>query len=374
VRQARSPAHTPGERVWLTVYAVASTAYRIFISVAILLFVSSRLPFIGALLAVAAVVAWVLVPLGKFVHYLASNSELARVRPRAVFSTAAVVVAAVAALGLVPAPDRCYVEGVVEPARIAIVHAGADGFLESYLPSGRTVSADGAPLVTSANPVLEAEARQWQAERRTLVLRQSLGRSKGDMASVQILDEQIGAVDDKIRRAEEQLADLAVRAPFAGTWLSPEIDVRRGAYLKRGEPVGLAVTLGQVLVRAVAGQDVADLLMSEAERRVEIRVDGRPDAHLAGTIKQFLAAGQDRLPSPALSHLGGGAIPPSVDDPKGLKAAERVFEVQVLPDPESPVRLLAGQRVVIRFETRRKPLLEQWKRSLLQLIQRRYKV
>ena len=373
VKQARDPAHTRGERIWMVLYAILSTIYRVFISVAILLFISSRLPFVGALLAVAAVVAWLLVPLGRFVHYLVASSELMRVRTRAVGSTLAVALLVVGGLGLIPAPDRSYVEGVVEPVQFAIVYAAGDGFLRSHLPSGSEARPDGPPLIECVNPELEAEARQWEAQRRELLARRSLATTK-DVALVQTLDEQLRAVDDKICDVQRRLGDLAVHAPFAGRWLSPQLDLQVGAYLHRGDPVGVTATPGDMIIRAVAGQEVAGVLSIEAGREVEMRVDGQPEALVAGTITQFLPAGQDRVPSPALTYAGGGAVPVSADDQKGTKSAERVFEIRIAPDPESCVRLLAGQRVIIRIENRSKPLLEQWKRSLLQLIQRRFKV
>jgi len=377
VRQARSPAHTRGERVWLVAYGVLSFSYRIIISVAILVFISARLPFLGVVLAVAAVVAWVIVPIGKFVHYLTSGSELMRVRRRAILSSLAAPVVLVAALGLIPAPDRVYVDGVVEPVRIAVVHAGTDGFLTGYLPSGLTVTPDGRPLLVSQNPELEAEAKMWAAQRQVILARRDLARSKEDeLPTVQILDGQLRAVDEKIEHVRRQLTDLRVQAPFAGVWLAPDLDLKQGAYLKRGQKVGVVATLGETIVRAVAGQDVAGLLVVEfgGGEHVEMRVDGRPDAQVAGTVKQFLPAGLDRLPSAALGYAGGGPIAVTTEDQQGTKAAERVFEIQVTPDPSSAVHLLAGQRVVIRFEAARKPLLAQWWRAALQLFQRRFKV
>ena len=160
VRQARNPAHTAGERIWLGAYAAASMVYRIIISVAILLFVSSKLPVFGAILAAMAVVAWVVVPIGKFVHYLASSSELMRVRMRAVATTLAVPAVIVAALGLIPAPDRCYVEGVVEPIQIAVIYPETEGFLESYAPSGTAVSPEGRPLAAPREPAAGGRAER----------------------------------------------------------------------------------------------------------------------------------------------------------------------------------------------------------------------
>lgn len=43
VRHARTTAQTGGEKRWMVVYAIASTIYRVFICVAILLFVADKL-------------------------------------------------------------------------------------------------------------------------------------------------------------------------------------------------------------------------------------------------------------------------------------------------------------------------------------------
>ncbi len=372
-RNPRDPSHTRGEKGWLLFYAVASTLYRIFISVAILLFVSGFLPFIGVLLAAMAVIAWVMVPIGKFIYYLLSSSELMRVRAWAVSTSVAVPVLVLGGLGLIPVSDPFYVEAVVEPAEMQIVHAGADGFLAEFLPSGRSVTPDGPPVVRSVNPALVSRHEQLVAERRELVARRGAALVQ-EPAAVQIIDLQIGAIDEKLGRIRRQLADLDVRAPLAGTWVSPNIDRLEGAYLARGQGLGLVATMDDLIVRAVASQDVAGALMEEAADRVEIRMDGRPDKEIGGRIKQFLPAGSDRLPSPALSFPAGGPIATKPDDSTGTRTAERVFEIQVKPDPSNDVHLLPGQRVVIRFETTPKPLLSQAKRAVLQTLQRRFQI
>ncbi|GAG48976.1 unnamed protein product, partial [marine sediment metagenome] len=238
-------------------------------------------------------------------------------------------------------------------------------FLDEFLPSGRNVTPDGPLLARSVNPMLTAGHEQLLAERRELVARRGAALVQ-EPAAVQIIEDKIGAVDEKLDRIRQQLASLEIRSPLAGTWVSPNIDRLKGAYLTRGQAIGLVATMDTLVVRAVAGQDVAGALMEDAAERVEIRMDGRPDKQVGGRIKQFLPAGVDRLPSPALSFPAGGPIATKPDDPTGTRTAERVFEIQVTPDPSDDVRLLAGQRVVIRFETTPKPLLSQAKRALLQ--------
>ena len=92
------------------------------------------------------------------------------------------------------------------------------------------------------------------------------------------------------------------------------------------------------------------------------------------TIKKIPKAGMQRLPSAALGYAVGGSMATSPEDQSGTKAAERFFEIHIAPDADSNVRLVSGQRVVVRFQSPAKPLMVQWWRSLQQLFQRRFNI
>ena len=376
VRNPRSPAGTPGERIWFVGYGICSTIYRVFISLRILLFVADKLFLLGAVMAVAGGISFVLVPLARFVRYLATSGELLRVRGRAVGTTLAALVVVIVGIGLIPAPDRFRVEGVVEPEKLAIIHAGADGFVQDFLPSGTDVGPDGPPLIRSVNPQLSAEAAQLRAERRRIEALRRLAQTR-DVASAQVYAEQIAAVDEQIARAEEELSALTLHAPIAGQWVSPDIDRLAGAYVRRGDTLGVMAGLESPIVRAIVGQQAVPTIVQEAAGGlhmplVDIRVQGRPDLELTGHIEKVLPAGQEQLPSAALGYAAGGSIQTAVDDPRGTRSAEQVFEIRIKPDMRSAVRLLPGQRVVVRFHALSKPLAWQWWRGLLQLVQRRF--
>lgn len=371
VRGGRNPAHTGGEKCWMVFYAIASMIYRVVVCVAILLFVADKLFILGAILAIAAVIAWVCVPLVKFLRYLATSGELDRVRGRAVLSTIITVALIIALVGLIPAPDRSRVEGVVEPGNLAVVHMQADGFITDALPSGTYVVPDGPPLLRATNPNLAARKEQLLAERDRLEAMKRKAQTT-EIAEAQIYDEQIQALDKQIRRVDEQLSSLNPRAPFAGTWISPDIDKAKGAYLRRGDKVGLVASLDHVIIRVTAGQAVSAMLISEARSQVEIRVKGRPDLMLTGTIIKILPAGQENLPSAALGYAAGGSVQTTPQDQRGTKAVERFFEIRIAPSEGADARLLSGQRVVVRFDMTTKPIAVQWWQSLLQLIQRRF--
>jgi putative peptide zinc metalloprotease protein len=293
------------------------------------------------------------------------------VRSRAIGSTLAALAILVIAIGLVPLPDRCRVEGLVEPADLAVVHAAADGFVREYLPSGQAVTPDGPALVGAANPELSSQREELQARKRELEARHRQAGAQ-EPGAAQIMAEQLAALNEQLDQVNQQLDSLSIHAPLSGTWVSPDIEHVKGAYLHRGDPVGLVASLDRMIVRATAGQDVAAMLINETRPAVEIRLKDRPDLELSGTILKILPAGQERLPSAALGFAAGGSMETAPDDSKGLKSAERFFEIQVKPNPDSAVRLLGGQRTVVRFTMPSRPLVVQGWRALHQLVLKRF--
>lgn len=381
IKKLQNPAYSLGERIWFLTYGPASTVYRIYISVRILLFLNDRLPpaffIIVPILATTAVLGWLLWPLSRFFRYLATGAELARNRRRAILSTVGGLAVTIVLVGLIRMPHHCRIEGVVEPAQLALIHAETDGFVTGFLPSQSTVSPGGAPLVQQMNPELEAQSASLQAQRRALVVRQHLAELE-ETAAAQIIAEQIAALDEQIARVRSELEKLSVKAPFEGAWVAPEIERAQGTYLKRGEQVGFVGSLDDLVIRATAGQDVAAMI-EKADRVVEIRIKGRPESTFTGRIEKVSPAGQDTLPSEALSYASGGSMPTRSGPRQDVKAAERFFEVRIRPERQEtndggPVALLTGQRVVTRIRMAPEPLLVQWCHAARQLFQRRFHI
>jgi len=296
---------------------------------------------------------------------------LARHRRRAAISTVGGLAVTLAVVGLIPIPDHYRIEGVVEPARLALIHAKSDGFVTSFLPSESVVSPDGAPLIEAVNPKLEARSASLRAKRRALEVRQRMAELE-EIAGAQIVAEQIAALDETVARVESELDDLCLRAPFEGTWVAPQIERTQGTYLHRGDHIGFVGSLDDLIVRATAGQDVAAMVFEQADNQVEIRVEGWPNKTFSGRIEKILPAGQEELPSEALGYAAGGSTPTRPDMTRGQTAAERFFEVRIRPTGKTP--LLTGQRVVARVCMSPKPLLVQWYQLARRLFQRRFRI
>lgn len=372
VRQSQTPAHSISEAWLLGLYAFASFVYRVIIYVAIILFVAEQLFIIGLLLAIGAIVAFAVVPAGKLVKFLATSPELERTRPRALVTTAVVVAAVLAPLGLIPFPDHVRADGVVEPERMGVVHAGMSGFVTSLAPRHALVAPGGEALALAENEELEADLQRIEARRRQLEARRRMLQEE-DLAASQIVADQLAALAGQRARLEADQAALRTIAPLAGLWLPSDPDRLERAFVERGQALGVVADLDSALVRAVATQPVAALVQAEGAQRVEMRVRGRPSDFFVGAIERFAPAGRERLPSAALGYQVGGSVATDQSDPEGSTASERFFEVLIRP-VDGSVRLLPGQRVVARFTLEPKPLLSQWTRAIRQTLQRRLRI
>lgn len=367
-------AHTWGERFWFLFYGVASTFYRIFICIRILLFLNERLPeqlfFLVPFFVFSAVVAWVCVPAAKFFKYLVSGAELTRRRSRALLMSLGSGVVIIVLLGIVKLPDHCRIEGIIEPNDLTAVYMEVDGFVTGYAHSGQEIRADEIALIQARNPSLQAQKKSLTAQHQRLKAQWRMTQLQ-EAAATQIMDEQIQALEEQIMRVDSLLASLSLRAAQDGTWFSPDIHRMNQAYVQRGQQVGRIGQFDQVVVRGTVSQDLAALI-EKADKQVEIRLQGYARRLFTGTITKIAPMGQDILPSEALGYQAGGSTAVRYDDPRGPRAAEKIFELRVSLEGADTGNLRSGQRVVTRVKLPAQPLIWQWYRAARQLFQRRF--
>jgi putative peptide zinc metalloprotease protein len=373
VRNAHDPSHTVGERGWLIFYAVASTICRVIVFSAIILFLASKFIVIGVAFALIMLIGWVLLPMGKALRYLVTSPELDRFRVRAVLTSSVSVLSLLIAFGLIRVPDRCLIEGVVEPVEFAAIHMETAGFVKHVLDSGVETGPDGPRLIAASNFELEAHHHELLAELHQLQIRRQLAQTR-EAAAAHIIEEKMAALEEQIQRNNQNRQALTLKSPISGTWVGPDKDRIRGTYLRRGQHLGIVANLNNLRIRAIAGQKVAAQLIKEAQSVVRIRVRGQPNIELTGLIDTIIPAGHERLPSAALGYAAGGATLVDPKEPSGRQASEPFFEILVLPLLGEASKLRPGQTVLLRLDTLPKPLLVQGYRSLLQVFQRRFQV
>ncbi len=371
ITRAVSSAYTVGERLWLFTYQITSGVYRLLVYTAITLFILDQRFVLGGVLILIVVLAWVLLPFGRFVRYLAADPELARQRPRALAVTALVALVAGTIVLFIPFPDHARIEGVVEPRRFENIHAASDGLIRFAAPSGQTVSPDSGPLLRAESKDLEQKQTILEAESRRLAIARRLAIEK-DPAEAQRLEDQIEAVKDQMRWTNESLAALTVSSSVTGTWISPNSHERVGTWMKRGDAIGVVADLSELDIRASATQQLAAAIISEAGPRAEVRAKSRPSQFATGRIQMVVPAGSDSMPSPALGFGAGGTIETKQTSDNTPRSAELTFEVRITLD--DPAGFLPGQRVIARLDLPHKTLAAQAWHAVVQTLQERFRL
>lgn len=369
VQEAEEPSASRGEKAWFVFYGVASSIYRVLVTVAIALFIAGKFFVIGVLLAVWALFAMAVVPIARGIRHLTSSPSMRKRRRRSawILSGAAALLLVLVA---VPMPFRSQAEGVIWLSEQSMVRAGGNGFVDGFLVEPGSRVEHGDPLVKCYDPQLDAQIRLAQAKVDELEAEYA-EQFVADRAKASIVRDRLETEKAALRRAEERAAALIVRAGSDGIFTVPEAADMPGRYYKKGELLGYVVDKSPPLARVVVPQEDVDLVRL-ATRDVEVRLVYRPDAVAEGKLVRYVPAGDEYLPSRALATEGGGLIATDPRDAKGTKALERMFQVDVELKGLSVNHF--GERVYVRFDHKMEPLAVQWYRGVRRLFLSRFDV
>ncbi|HEY1685273.1 MAG TPA: biotin/lipoyl-binding protein [Tepidisphaeraceae bacterium] len=366
----RQPLPPVGQRIWLFIYGILSSIYRVFVGIVIILVVTWQVPVLGILMALAGVATWLIVPVVKLGRYLALDPELHRKRTGATAFTIGVAVAVVVVVGMIPFWVHYQGEGITEAMQRDVLHAETPGFVQSvnvkdgdYVKKGQVLLVCRADELDSAIEQTRAELRHWELME-TQGRVQDPSRGNSSEAAVDALQKQLA---EELRRQRT----LTVRAPFDGIVVAPNFRDLKGKFVQRGEELGMVAQTDKLLVRLVLDQDDAELMKLPTYPETQIRLVGDVGDVLKSKDVRVIPAAQPNLPHPSLSYLGGGAVQTEPQDP--TKPMVRQFEIWVTfnnKSSENGLKYYPGQKAYVRFWLNQKhPLFWQWSRSLMQLIE-----
>jgi len=327
---------------------------------------------LGVLLAFFCIVAWAVVPTGKFIHFLASSPRLDRTRLRAVWTTIALAGIPLTFLSLIPFPHGFKAPGVVEARTYQVVVPGTAGkVVRVDTPSNTEVDQD-TPLVQLENPDIAIELERLQARLREALFRRKQALEE-DSVSLEAVDSLIESVLEELEQLRRQRESLFVMAPQAGLWVSPELEQSRGRWVERGEPLGLVLDSTGYRFSAVISQNDAARLFTGEVLSAEIRMKGRAGVTLSLEDMMMIPMERSELPSPALGFGAGGEIETERTPSGGVEAAETFFEVRgEVMAAGGRAGLRHGRSGRLRMELPPEPLMHQWVRRFRQLFQKYY--
>jgi putative peptide zinc metalloprotease protein len=331
-------------------------------------------------MAMAGVATWMIMPVLKVARYLALEPELHRKRIRATAFSLVVAALIVVSVGMIRFPVHYRAEGYAEPQEHEVLHATEPGFVREILVKDGDIVRKGQELLRCRDDELDLEIAQLKDTITSLQLRRDQARVKDPNREESELV-MINANTKKLQRALERQQKLTVCAPIAGRIVAPKLKELADKYVSKGEELAMVASMDQLLIKVLIDQSDAQLNMLPNAPDVEVRMSGAIEASpLKSQDIHLIPAAQKDLPHPSLGTAGGGEVQTSQRDPN--KPLIEQFEIWVKvanppgayhPEPgalKGQSQYFAGQRAYLRFTLRDKqPLMWQWWRKLLQLIE-----
>lgn len=376
VEDAASPSDTVQEASWLALYGISSFVYRMFLTIAIILFLADKVIALGFFVAVLSIVAGILMPLKKMIFYLVSSTKLSKTRKRAVSVSVLIAAAVCCFIGLYPVSYTIRAPGIVKSRDYYKVYATTEGKVEEiHFDSGDFVRA-GEIIATLSNYELAMKIKKTEEELyQARVLRQkAISASAVDVSAIL---EQEKVLKDQLADLQEKKANLRITARGSGILVASDIESLKKRWLKRQTQIGSLVMEGDYRFYAIVSQEQAFELFKERQVKSEIKLHGSARENLMLDELVVIPYQKEELPSAALGWFGGGDISVLGTEKSGKKTTEPFFEINgriKLPEKPGSVMLLHGRSGVLRLSLPPESFAVQAIRRIKQTVQKRYKL
>jgi multidrug efflux system membrane fusion protein len=266
---------------------------------------------------------FVLVAVAVVALYFIVRSLFGAVEPKAQAKTAPVSTLPSVQAKLVPETIRQYdvvLRGRTESARSVVVRSETAGVVAQAPAREGSAVKQGDVLCRLAVDARQASLDQAKALLRSMQLQQQANvelAAKGYRSQTQVLDMQskLDASQAGVRQAEIALAQVNIRAPFAGVFDHRDAEI--GTYLSPGQPCGTLIELNPLLVVGDVPETSAAKLKVGAPAVAKL-ISGQV---LNGRIR-YVA--QEADPQTRTYHLEVAVPNPRLDVRSGLSAEVRI--------------------------------------------------
>ena len=369
IETAESPVTATSEKKWFIIYGPASFCYRMIVLTGLVLFVSSKFFIIGILIALWGAFSLFILPFVRTLSRFLNNPAVRSQRTRLTLVGGSVAVAALLFFFILPITHWTNTQGIIWLPEQSVIRAGTDFEVEEILISaGQFVEKD-TPLIRGTDPFVMSEIEVCKAqlkERYAMYHAQPLH----ERVKRKMLLEEIDVAKKELHQIEERIKKLLLSSPVQGRFILTDHQNLPGRFVKKGEVLGYILSEHRPTIRAVVSQSDIGLVRSRITG-VTVRLAEKLATPLPAKIERLVPSADLNLPTAALGINGGGNIPVDPTDPKGMRALESFFQVDIsLPQKVEHPHI--GGRVYVRFEHGGLPLALQWYRTMRQLFMRKF--
>ena len=355
-----------GERNWLILYGILSNLYRFILMLSIAWILSGKYFIFGSALAAWIVVSMIVLPIGRLLKFIASETSEKNSRPFLIsMGSLASVFAFVAFL---PMPLTTVVEGVVWLPENAIVRTSNDCNVTKLMAyEGKHVKT-GEPLficedfsLPSKIKILKAELRELKAE--------YAGIEYTERVQKAILSGKIDTAKARLALANKMKSQEYIRANADGRFIVSDSVALQDRFISHGA-IAAYVIPAQSRAIHVAIRQAEIHNIKNGTNSIEIQIPNNLTGPRTYTtsISQEIPQASLSVTSLTQTTTGGGRL---LADPAGdgTTVLEPVFQLQ-LGWPQDAPETNIGSRVFVRMRHDSKPIfyrmLTSAQRALLQ--------
>jgi len=363
-------------------YAVASSVYMWIVTASIFFFVWNvfkpyRLEVLGRLLAAGAVWGLVVRPAWGLVKFFRVPGRRDEVKSLNLTVSLAVSAAVVAAVALIPLPQRVWCAAELRPRGEETVYVSIPGRLEELdvKPGDTVVEGQRIARLSSVDLDLQiAELEGQVAQYRTKLANLERERFTDPAAALEIgtVEESLASYEEQLEKKRGDREELTLLAPRAGvvlpaasvrpprdpggrlpTWSGGPLHERNlGATYTEGTVVCLVGDLGRFEAALVVDQSEMEFVARG--QAVDLKLDAFPWQTITGTIDEIAETSMEAGPE-RLSVKAGGSVPTRTDEAGRELLISTSYEALVtLDDPEGvftpgmrgTARIRVGSRTV----------------------------
>ncbi len=275
-----------------------------------------------------------------------------------------VAAALCALLTVVPAPLQPSTPGYVALRDPHCIRAEADGFLTEVMVCGECAVSAGDLIARLSNPELELELQLKRLELLKTEETIALKRAQGYLAELQAAQALGESLSLQVAQLESRMRGLEVRSPIDGRLVQNDLEIRRGLFLKSGEPLALIARANEIeIVGSVSQTDMA-AMRGHLGETLNAHISG--GLAFSGKLQKVEPRALDRLEAPLLAAIYGGPVAVQLQStPSGedqLKLLRPRFDVRLALSSDVAAQLKPGQMVWIRTPGHSDTLLDACRR------------
>ncbi|MGE0608170.1 MAG: HlyD family efflux transporter periplasmic adaptor subunit [Pirellulales bacterium] len=261
----------------IRLYGLLACVWRVLVSAGLAVTAVAMFHGAGVVLAAVAGVAWLGLPAVAFARYLAVGKRGEHPSWKRFAATVGTTAAcAVLVLCFVPWPGVRTAPAVVEYSPHTILRAASAGFVRKILVrSGQQVQ-PGQLLVVLENKELACELASLELRLRQSVLRGQRHEQKKELALEQAEAQARESLLTQMAEKRDQLEQLLIRAPHAGSVVRRGLAAMADTYLKRGDEVLVLGDETKKELRVALAQDDMEAFTRHAGQPVQIDVPRYP--------------------------------------------------------------------------------------------------